>query len=240
MLGLIGGLLGGLGGLFGNDEESESTTTENFEVDRDSNTKAWGKDLNDELLAQLEKLMGTQVGSGQAEMASGALATRLQQLLAMSEEKGFDVNTYRDGVMKQAVAGARLDLESNLNGLMADVGSSTGSNSMAALLENRMRNMTAANLAGINSEATATGEGIRLEQQKAITEGINASSGNLASQIMAIIQATRGASQRGESVTKEHSEGTSTSHTKSSGSSGGGLGGFFSGLGNAFSGFKGV
>lgn len=196
ILSIIGGLLGGL--KFG--KESFSRTSK---ID----TEAESQDLDPEMLKILNNLFAGQVGGKGFGNAQDAFGGRLAQLMGKAGEKEFDVNAFASGITKQATAGAQLDLESQINGMLSKSGSSEGGNSMNALLANKLRNVTAANLAGITSQATATGEGIRQSQQAQITEGIGAMGGALSQNILQLIMATRGASQRGKSKTTEVTSG---------------------------------
>lgn len=204
-LSIIGGVGSLLGGLFGggdNEQKTDMTTT--------SHSEATAQDLADPLLQQLKELFTSVVGSGQFTQAGNAVAGRLGQLTDQSKQPQFDVNAFAKGITDQATANAGLDLESSINGLLSKSGTTESGNSMNALLANKLRNQTAANLAGISQQATATGEGIRESQQGQITQGIQSLGSTLASQILALIQQTRGAENKGVSDTKTHQVGTGT------------------------------
>ncbi len=235
VLGLIGGLLGGLGGLFGN--KSSSTQTEEFERDTNTKTRASAQDLSPELLAALEGLFMSQLSGGGFDRATEGMDRRLAQLLEQSERPEFDVQGFAQGISDQATAGARMDLDRDVNNLLSAVGGSASGNTMASLLANQLQNNTTANLAGVMSKAVGEGEMIRQSQQGQLTEGIAGLSGGLSQQILGLIQATRGASQTGESETDEHTTGRST--IKQSGKSGGGIGGFLKGIGSLIGGARG-
>ena len=85
---------------------------------------------------------------------------------------------------------------------------------MGALLANKLRNATAANLGGISAQATATGEGIRQSQQNEITTGITSTSSTLLQSILSLISGTRGADTTGTSTTNTKTTGTESSKTK--------------------------
>lgn len=203
MLEVIGGILGGLGGLFG----KKSKSNESFEKHSEVTTEAENQDLSPELLKMLEGLFLGNVGSGNFEQAGDAMSTRLDQIMAQTKQPSFDVGGFAKGITEQATAGAQLDLESQINNILSTSGSSESGNSMSALLANRLRNTTAANLAGISAEATATGEGIRQSQEKLATESIMGLSGGLSDQILSLIQSTRGASNKGKSKSIEDTKG---------------------------------
>ena len=211
MLEIIGGLAGALGGLFG-DKKKQS---ESFESTTNTESEAQSQDLSPELLKSLESLFQTITQGGQFEKAGDAVSGRLDQILQQAAQPQFDVASFAKGITDQAVAGAQLDLESSINDMLSASGISESGNSMSALLANKMRNTTAANLGGISAEATATGEGIRQAQQGQITEGIAGLSGSLSDQVLGIIQSTRGASNKGTAKSKEHTKGTGTMAGKS-------------------------
>ena len=207
MLGQIGGLLSGLfGGSSGSSGSFNSTTR--------ATTNASSKDLSPELLKSLESLFKTQVGGEGFGDATEAVSGRLKQLVDQSNAPGFDVAGFAKGITDQATAGAQLDLESGINDMLSRSGITESGNSMGALLANKLRNQTAANLSGISAQATATGEGIRQSQQSQITEGIEGTSQTLLSSILELIGKTRGADTTGTSTTDSKTSGTQKSKTK--------------------------
>lgn len=213
MLDILTGVAGALGGLFG----KKNKQSESFESTTNSEAEASSQDLSPELLKTLEALFQSTVGGGGFQKSGQAMSSRLDQILAQAQAPQFDVSGFSKGIVDQAVAGAGLDLESGINDILMGSGMSEGGSSMSALLANKLRNQTAANLGGIASEATATGEGIRLAQQGQITEGIAGLSGGLSDQILQLIQSTRGASNTGKSKSKEHTKGKGTMQGSSRG-----------------------
>lgn len=229
MLGIIGGLLSGIGGLIGDKSSSE----ESFNETTDSDTSAESQDLSPQLLAALEGLFSRQVGGGGFERAGSAVSARLGQILDQAAAPQFDVTGFARGVSEQAASVAGLDLESSINEVLSSSGTSEKGNSMSALLGNKLRNATAANFAGISSQATAQGEQIRQSQQQLITESIAGLSGNLQESILGLIQATRGASMKGTSKTHEVTSGTSKSSGKKQSNPFSSIGSFFGKMGEA-------
>lgn len=207
MLNLIGGLLGGIGGMIGN----KSKQTESFEKTTDSTTTANSQDLSPELLKSLEGLFSTILGSGGFEQATGAIGDRLSQMQDRAGQDPFDSVGFAEAITARAAKDAGLALDSSINSLLSSSGGSASGNSMNALLSNNIRNQTARELAGIGAEARATGEGIELQEQTALTESIMGLGTSLTDQILGLIAATRGASKTGESKTHEVSKGTGTS-----------------------------
>lgn len=229
MLGAIGGILGGIGSLFGD----KSKSTQSFSRDSTTTTNATAQDLSPDLLKSLEALFKGQIGGSGFSDSTGAIDTRLKQLSQQALQPQFDVAGFASGISRQAEAAAGLDLESSINGMLSASGGSEGGNSMNALLANKMRNTTAANLAGISSQATATGENIRQTQQNSITSGIQGLGGTLADQLLKLIQGTRGASNTGQSTSHEKTKGTGTDTSTSSTNP-------FTAIGNIFGSFAGA
>lgn len=203
-MGIISGILGALDGILG-DKQKQS---ESFERDSTTNTKASAQDLSPELLKSLESLFQSQVTGPGFGQSQDAISARLAQLSTQAQQPQFDVASFSKGVTDQAASAANLDLESNINAILSNSGGSETGNSMNSLLANKLRNQTAANLAGINQQATATGEQIRQGQQGQITAGIQGLSSTLSNAILELIKSTRGASNTGQSESKEHTEGT--------------------------------
>lgn len=229
MLQLAAGLLGGLGSLFGG---GKSKSSESFDKHTDSETTASAQDLSPELLKLLEGMFTETLGSGRFGAAGEAMESRLNQLNAQAAQPQFDVEAFTKGIVGQAVAASGLDLESSINEMLSKGGVTETSNSMSALLGNKLRNQTAANIGGIASAATGEGEKIRIAGQESLTQGIGGLSEGLSNQILAMIQQTRGANMTGTSKTKEHSWGTGTSESKDSG------GGFLDGFSKVFGAFS--
>jgi hypothetical protein len=206
------GILGSLGGLFGGNKKQ--TQHESWNEWKENWSKADSQDLSPELLKSLEGLFMKQMNSGQFESGTNAIQGRLEQLMKQSQDPQFDVDKYASGIRDQATSAAQLDLESGINSMLSQAGVSEGGNSMNALMANKMRNTTAANLGGVFSQAYGEGEQIRQAQQGQLTEGIQGLGGSLVESMLGLIGATRGASQTGKSQTLEHGWGKSTASTK--------------------------
>jgi len=208
---LLGGIAGILGGLFG----GGGSSSQSFEKHSTTKTDATTTDLSPDLLKQLEDLFKSSVGSGNFQTSSNALVDRIKQLSTAAQKPEFDVAGFAKGVTDQASAAAGLDLESAINGLLSKSGVTESGNSMNALLANKLRNQTTANIAGVNAQATATGEGIRSSQSNTLTQGIQNLSATLSQQILQLIQGTRGATATGTSTSKEDTVGKGTTTEKS-------------------------
>lgn len=210
MLSLIGGLMGGLGGLFG--DESSSTSV----------TDATSQDLPDAQLQELLNLFSEMINNGSFQFANESMQGQLGRVNNEANRVPFQVEQFAKDITAQAAASAGLNLESNKNQILQANGGSEGGNSMSSLLINKERNITADNLAGIAANARAKGEEIRMAQFKNNTENVLGLSGGLSSQLLNLIMATRGANKKAHSKTTQTSE------------SGGGIGGFFKGFADGF------
>lgn len=120
--------------------------------------------LNEQLLGGLESLLGTLVGGGGGALGAGQ--TAIQQRIGGLGNNTFDVEGFVSGIMTDAQSRSRSGLESDINGLASSVGGTGAGNSMVALLNQRLRDDSAANLAGVQAQATAQGEAIRGRQSE--------------------------------------------------------------------------
>lgn len=228
LLSILGGIASGLGSLFGGGDEEEQS----FSRDSTVTNNATKTDLSPELLKALEGLFGKVIDSGRFEQSGAAQGSRLAQLSARAAEgPTFDVDSFVKGITQQATANAGLDMESSINELASKSGGSIEGNSMNRLLANRIRNQTAANLAGIASQAASTGEQIRLAGEHELTTGIEGLSTGLSDQLLKLINVTRGATQSASGKTTEKTSGTGSSEKDK------GIGGIFDGISSIFGAF---
>lgn len=210
----ITGIAGALGSIFGGGKNKTVTQHEARNEWTENKSAAESQDLSPELLKALEGLFVRQIGTGQLEQGGQAVQQRLAQLMDMSKQPQFDVERYAAGIRNAATSAAQLDLESSINGMLSSAGVSEGGNSMNALIANKLRGQTAAQLGGVFSQAFGQGEQIRQAQQQQITEGVSGLGGQLAEMMLGLVAATRGASQTGKSETLEHAWGKSVASTK--------------------------
>lgn len=121
-----------------------------------------------DVMGQLNDLLTGITGQNSALNAGqGALSSRIASVGATP---AFDVDAYVDGIMASATSRANEGLESDVNNLASAVGSSGSGNSMVALLNNRLRNDTAANLAGIEADARLRGQTVRAQESSELSE----------------------------------------------------------------------
>lgn len=222
--GLLSGLFSGLGGLFGDKSTASSTsttsTTGSVTRDGDQLVQSGQQELSEPLLRTLEEVLGFSLTSDNYQKSTDALSDRLTQLEEQAAQPSFDVEQYTSDVVGRAASAAGIDLESQINQIMSNTGGSISGNSMNALLANKLRNQTAANLAGVEAEARATGEQIQQSREKQITEGITGLSDTVSAQMLGLISAVRGARQAGTQTTSEESyeESSEDKRTTSTGS----------------------
>lgn len=197
---IVGSLVSGLFG--GNKTESSSQKQE-------STTSSSGRTLNEPTENALTSVILSLLGGG-AQTAQNNLQATIQE--DSSNPIDFDRKAFVKGVTDQAKSTTSDALESDLNGLFSSIGSGPSGNSMATLLANRERNKSAANLAGIEANAEATGaqieQGIRTSKVSNAAVGAN----SVTDFMQAILQGLKGASIEESSQTK----GTATATGNSS------------------------
>lgn len=173
-----------------------------------------------DILAGLDQLVKSQLGLGNT--ASAALTDRLTQLQTAAAQPAFDVAGYAKGITDAAAASTQNQLDSQINSILSATGSSEGGNSMAALLGAKLRGEAAANLAGINANAVATGQQIADQQQASLTQQISGLSGDISTQLTNLLAAAKGGTQTttgtstGTSSQTSSQTGTTSSTTKES------------------------
>lgn len=92
---------------------------------------------------------------------------------------GFDVDSFVQATVRRAMAQQGTQLDEVLGSLFSRVGGTEGNNSASTLLAERVRGDAAANIAGIEAGARATGAGIARDNLSA-TSGALAQSGGAA------------------------------------------------------------
>jgi hypothetical protein len=127
----------------------------------------------------------------------------------------FDPAAFVQGGLASAQAATQGTLESNINQLTSGIGGTAGSNSMAALLANRLRSDSAASLAGVEADLNARAqETVRqnvLAQQQ-VQSAQNDFLGNLLAGLKGGTQTTTGTQTQANTQTgSSASTGTTTS-----------------------------
>lgn len=168
-----------------------STTTQNQSTNTTQTGKTTQQSFSDALAGGIESSIQGLLGD-LGETAS-TLSSGIDNL------GNFNADAFIQGVMQQAQAQQQSQLDQSINGLIDTIGGTPQSNSMSALLAGKLTNESAANLAGIRSQATGQAEDI-MRQNLGAQAGAMASVNDL---IPAIIQAFKGGNVTGTSVAEE-------------------------------------
>lgn len=149
--------------------------------------------------------------------AGGGNAAVDQQLSALNQPGGqaFDADQFVTGIMAQATATAGQNFDSNMGKVKARTGAAADTNSAAALLENKLRNETAANLAGVRSSATATAADINRSQQESKTNQVTQLAGTQAGGLQALIGSLLNAGEQSTVNTNNNTTGQTSGTTNS-------------------------
>lgn len=197
-------------GLFGGGSKTSGSSS----TSASGTQRGMTQSFSDEVLASLDKTLLEALNSGGLTEGQNALRSRLGQLSTAAQEPAFDVESFTQGITDQATAAAGLDLDDQINSMISAVGGSETGNSMVALLGNKLRNTTAANLAGISAQARGTGEQIKTTQQSALTNDIAAMSNSLATQILGLIGQVKGGRVAEQVETQQTTNTTSQQTTR--------------------------
>ena len=200
------GLSAGAGSESTTESSMESTTTGTSDISR---TEFSGK-----ILKTLEGLIKRGQLKKDQRLTRDSL-TALIGSVTQGAQTPFDVDKFVDGIMTQATNTVGNELEIAKNLTESEVGASQGSNSMLALLGNKLATDAAAQLAGIEADATARGVEIAEGQQQSDVQSIMGLTQGLRAMSTDYLQILRGARTKQHQKTKEHTEGTSTSTTSS-------------------------
>lgn len=100
----------------------------------------------------------------------------------------FDVDSYVNGTLMQARATQGTALDELLGSVFSRVGGVEGNNSASTLLANRARNDSAANLAGVEAQARATGADLVRKNLESMTGAVGQMGAQLLPQIAAILK----------------------------------------------------
>jgi hypothetical protein len=200
------GLSAGAGSESTTDSSMESTTTGTSDISR--------TEFSNKILKTLEGLIKRGQLKKDQRLTRDSI-TSLIGTVTQGAQTPFDVEKFVDGIMTQAnnTVGNELDIAKNLT--QAEVGASQGSNSMLALLGNKLATDAAAQLAGIEADATARGVEIAEGQQQSDVQSIMGLTQGLRAMSTDYLQILRGARTKQHQETEEHTEGTSTSTTSS-------------------------
>jgi len=189
-------------------EDTKSTTTANTSASGSSTTTGTGSttqtgkesttqqntttNYSASVLASLDALLSEQMGNGNAQQGADTLSQRLKEITAQASKPGFDVEGYVSGIAKAASVDQQNALDSNINQILSRTGTSESGNSMSALLANKLRGEASANLAGIVSQAQATGAQIKNAEQESFTSQISGLSNDISGQLAQLLSAAKG------------------------------------------------
>lgn len=115
--------------------------------------------------------------------------TALDAAVKTQAGQKFDVDKFVKGVVGSAKATATADQNANLGAIADATGAGADTNSAAALLSTRVKNDTAANLAGVEQNARATGAQIAGVNADTLTKLTDSSSGNIQQMLGSLLQA---------------------------------------------------
>lgn len=186
-------------------QQSESTqqsqTSSTSGISNTSNTSA-GTSATSQNQTQAQTNQSQQSTTGTqssfSDSLKGGLEGAIGQLLGLTGsntaelEKGiakldsFDADEYVANVVSQAQAKENATLEQSINGLYDSLGGTASSNSMGALLAQRLTSDSNANIAGIRGQAEANAQGIQSSNLKAVTDAIGSQSALIPAMVTAL------------------------------------------------------
>jgi len=128
----------------------------------------------------------------------------------MNQLGGFDPQQFVAQGMEGATGRIDSQLDEAVGSLFSSIGGTSGSNSAAALLEQRLQSDAASQLAGIESQLTAQGQDI-LRQNITASQGLGNSQNALLDSILGVLRgATETTTGTSETTTSEATTGTQT------------------------------
>lgn len=150
-------------------------------------------------------------GLMQASQIGSAIDTnRLMEVAGTPDS--FDPQAFVSGIMSQATSSADIGLESGMNANAEESGAGAGSNSAVALLNNKLKNATVANLAGINASATGAAQDIVRNNETAKTGEIASLTSGLDQNVQQLLS-TLVSSQETQTQVQSGQTGTTTTGT---------------------------
>ncbi len=174
-----------------NQSTGSSATTQQQQQTTSASGKTTQQSFSDALASGIE---------GSIQGLLGDLGSTASSLNPGIEALGnFNADQFVQGVMEQARVQQQSQLDQSINGLVDAIGGTPQSNSMSALLAGKLTNESAANLAGIQSQATE-------ESQKILQGNLGAQASAMSSVndlIPAIISAFKGGNVTGTSLEEQ-------------------------------------
>jgi hypothetical protein len=214
---------GGAGSKENTSQSSSQSTSQKVTGNQSSSTastqSANRREFSDGFLQQLELVARDALGS-QAQTAD-VLRNELTSIA--NNPIDFDADAFVKGVTDSARTAAMYKLDSDINATVSATGGSTSGNSAAALLANRLRNETGANLAGINANARGTAAQIESGLQANRVQSITGITDSVDKSLTSLLAALRGAETQQDTKSVENmvanSQQTATGQTLSTGKS---------------------
>lgn len=157
------------------------------------------------LTTQVQRLLQS-TGGG-----SAAIQGQLDSLSAPGSE--FDANAFVGGIMQSANANAASDFGSGVNNIRSRIGANSGTNSMAALLEGKLQRDTAANLAGIESNARGTAAQIKQQDITSRAGAVTSLAGGQQNELQGLISSLLNATQTSQGTSNTQNTGTTNQTT---------------------------
>lgn len=213
----------GIGSLFGGNKKSETQNTNTNESGtQDSAARTLSSGVEDSLTKFLQNLSG-----GALKKSTDSLTGEVDKITGNPIE--FDPVAYVKGITEKADADLDEGLSKNLNALFSGIGSNSGGNSMAALLENKMRRQNATESAGIKQTATAQSVGIQDQLRSSEAGELVGINNQLGKLFETLIGGVKGAVVTEFTSSKKNSSGTGKSESSSIGFDGSNLANMFKG-----------
>lgn len=205
MFELLGGLATSLlGGLFGSSKKETATQAE---TGTESTTgRTLNKPTEDALTTAVMGLL-----SGGLSQGTSALSSALQS--GQDNPIQFNREEYVKGITDQATQKLDTDLESNLNSLFSGLGSGSGGNTMAALLERKARSQNAVDVAGVKQQAEGTGIQIEQSLQSDKVSQAATATDSFTKILTELLGGLKGASVSQDTTTNKNTDSKGTSST---------------------------
>jgi len=200
----IGGGAGSKTNQSGNQSSTQNVTGNQSQSTAGSQS-ANRREYSDAFLQQLELITRDALGS--SAYGADALRTTLDDI--QKNPVDFDADAFVKGVTDSARTAATYKTDADINATVSATGGSTSGNSASALLANRIKNETAANLAGINSNARGTAAQIESGLQANRVSSITGITDSVDRSLTSLLAALRGGEVQQDTTSKENMVGNS-------------------------------
>lgn len=188
---------------------TEGTQTSN------QNTASTGTGAVSRLDDETKSMLTEKVQQLMSSAGAGTAAIQKQLADVSAQGNSFDADAFVKGIMASANNSAASELESGTNRTRSRIGAGSDTNSMAALLENKLQNSTKANLAGINASANQTAADITRTNSESKSSQIGALASGSDSALAGLLGNLLNASQTETNTQNQAQTGTVVDNTKS-------------------------